>query len=335
MASNLVSNAVKSDEKCNGILRACRCGRSWCPKCWPTKARKYARDFETWSWERVRFIEFTLDRSMFPGGPVQAYEVGSKRVRRAWAELKRKFHIKVRRQRWFLEWRRDGFAHWHLYVEMKEKGSAGRIGGKALLDAWGLGRVHEDYPRSELHWKNRVGYFGKLGYFDKSKGHQGLLPAWAEFYEKRIKRVSGFGLRGVSVSKERGCKRVLYGEAREKAWHEAKLRQYYAEKDKQAGMAQDSAKVAFARIAQCGAECNIDRYDREADEFYRHHLRMPYWEARKAFKGHYVVGVGYLLNEPAEIIQDICRDWSNLSFGGSSPDCESCGDGLPDDYLPF
>lgn len=62
---------------------------------------------------------------------------------------------------------------------------------------------------------------------------------------------------------------------------------------------------------------------------------MPYWEARKALKGHYVVGVGYLLNEPVEVIRDICRDWSNLNFGGLSLDSESCGDGLPDDYLPF
>ncbi|MDB9822857.1 hypothetical protein OAC89_04075 [Deltaproteobacteria bacterium] len=107
--------------------------------------------------------------------------------------------VKIRKWKWFLEWYRNGYPHWHLFVETEAKGNAGMIGGDRIRYYWQVGAiVREDYIRSKSHWHSITGYFHKNGYFNKNKKHQTRLPKWAlENDEIRIRR-SGSSIKNKS-----------------------------------------------------------------------------------------------------------------------------------------
>ncbi len=88
-----------------------------------------------------------------------------------------------------MEWYDNGFPHWHLFIETEEAGKAGRIGHEVIKRYWPHGiYIWESYIKSEEHWKELTGYFDKGGYFEKGKGNQGKLPAWASDGNRKIKR---------------------------------------------------------------------------------------------------------------------------------------------------
>ncbi|MCD4717447.1 MAG: hypothetical protein K8R45_12010 [Desulfobacterales bacterium] len=89
--------------------------------------------------------------------------------------------IKISNWMWFLEWHKDGYPHWHLFIEVEKAGKAGMIGGDHIRHYWDIGRVRESYIRDKKHWNFLTGYFLKHGYFyhKKGKDHQTKLPKWA------------------------------------------------------------------------------------------------------------------------------------------------------------
>jgi hypothetical protein len=89
-----------------------------------------------------------------------------------------------------IEWHKDGTPHWHMLIRTKA-GKAGMIGNADLKRAWPWGGVYEDYFKSQTHYDNTVGYFGKSGYFHRGKKHQTELPDYfrSEYFKgKRIAR---------------------------------------------------------------------------------------------------------------------------------------------------
>jgi hypothetical protein len=101
-----------------------------------------------------------------------------------------------------MEFHKDGYPHWHLFVEVKDEGKGGMIGGNLLRRYWkGGDYVIETYIRNKSHWDELVGYFDKKGYFEKGKGYQGILPEWARNRFGRIRRFGAMVLDGCSDNK--------------------------------------------------------------------------------------------------------------------------------------
>lgn len=151
-------------------------------------------------WRRTRFITLTVNPSLFSSGK-QAHEwINTHKaipgLIRNIGRGKREKHKdglwiwkyrpqKITKWKWFLEWHKNGFPHYHLFVEVEDEGRAGMIGQEALHHYW-LGchdqessRVHETFIKSAGSWRDLTGYFQKNGYFEKEKKHQGRLPKWA------------------------------------------------------------------------------------------------------------------------------------------------------------
>jgi hypothetical protein len=171
-----------------GVAQKCSCGSVWCPSCFVRKhAPGHMERLRSFNWKRTRTVVLPVDRKVFVNGR-GAWE---------WVTRKKAIHgfvrniqrgnkamgfkpLKVRRWKWFLEWHKDGFPHWHLFLEMEDEGKAGMISNARIRHYWRLARwIHEDPIKSEQHWKHQTGYFQKAGYFEKGEGYQGRLPAWA------------------------------------------------------------------------------------------------------------------------------------------------------------
>lgn len=127
--------------------------------------------------------------------------------------LKRTAGVYITDWLWFLEWHTGGYAHYHLFIEVRDAGSSGQIGGGLLRHYWPYGRVVEGYVTDLDHWRSLTGYFNKKGYFERKweagdngeenrdgslhQDHQIVLPEWAAKYRKSIRRF--------------GCQRVVPG----------------------------------------------------------------------------------------------------------------------------
>jgi hypothetical protein len=177
------------------VIRKCRCDSVWCPQCY--KLRKvpvlFARINDRLDWRSTRQIVLTIDRNQYTDGE-QAYldVTQGKKINQLVHNLKRTTGITIRDYVWVLEWHKDGFPHWHVFVDVEKKGASGKIHFENINRYWTIGSVNESYFKSYQHWQRIVGYFGKHGYFDKGKAHQARLPEWAKSYKRTIKR-SGSG----------------------------------------------------------------------------------------------------------------------------------------------
>jgi hypothetical protein len=150
-------------------------------------------------------VVLTVAPDTFDGDPERAYEYA--REKRAVSNfiwnLKRAYGIRVISWVWVMEFYKTGFFHYHLLVELDKRGM---IGGDRIRRYWGLGDwVHEEYFRSEKHWRNLVGYFNKVGYFDKGSKYQGRLPDWAL---KRADRMRKFGRMVVEKTNRKGAEKM-------------------------------------------------------------------------------------------------------------------------------
>jgi hypothetical protein len=141
-------------------------------------------------WDYVRHIELTVDRGRFRDGEEAFDEITFKRgVGNLVKNLERTDGVKVVDWVNVVEWHRDGFPHWHLFVEVERAGKAGMIGHRVIKGRWPFGIVVWETPvKSEEHWKHLKGYFDRRGYFGEGKGHQSELPQWAKKSNRRIKR---------------------------------------------------------------------------------------------------------------------------------------------------
>ena len=173
----------------------CCCGSVWCKSCYTHKggSKRFSDRLQTMNPERVREVVLTVDPKKFKDGQ-EAYEVirDKKALSQFIRDLGRYGGVEILRYQWILEWHKNGFPHWHFFLEVPHAGSAGQIGNETLLRFWPHGLIYESYIRSEKHWLKLTSYFGKHGYFNKKeKQHQLELPEWAKDVDYKIRKTGG------------------------------------------------------------------------------------------------------------------------------------------------
>lgn len=176
-------------------VQKCACGLIWCGKCfrkgWILKEVEKLLQF---NWEKTRHVILTYDRKAFKDGQ-DAWEhtQGRKLVANFIRNLKRGKKIKkgkkwvskyppvkISKWRYYLEWHKDGFAHYHIFIEVESEGKEGMIGQGFIHYYWPCGKIIKELPFKSLgHWRYMIGDLKKHGYFGKEKKHQTTLPKWA------------------------------------------------------------------------------------------------------------------------------------------------------------
>lgn len=253
------------------ILKKHTCGSPWCPSCFKNRGKdRVNKRLVVFDWERTRHVMLSIDRDQFNTGEEAFKYVSEKKLipNMIW-NLQRIQGIDVQDWMWIVEFHKDGFPHWHLFIEVGEKGSCGMIGGNLLRQYWPWGRwVHESRIFDKQHWRNLLGYFDKHGYFGKPKEYQNSLPQWAVKWDRIIKRYGAKIL--PSVDQDKKIKNVGLGLC-----------------------ARSPRRSYLLILSDCGAKTRVQvtnwqlSIDRMVD--------VPYLALRGALKGCYVVGVGYLV----------------------------------------
>jgi len=178
----------------------------------------------------------------------------------------------------FIEWYKDGFPHWHIFVELETEGKAGMIGRESIKRHWPFGMyIREEYVKDEDHWKNITGYFDKAGYFEKGEGYQGKLPGWALDYHGKIRRweakrdrKASSRMRQVERSEVKPYKSM---EVKASDWH-----------------MQTSYRVA---LEQCGQRCLMQvRGEHYRDEIM---IDVPYREMKDHWQWEFKEGEGLVM----------------------------------------
>ena len=225
---------------------------------------------KSFAWHSTRHIILTVDpRSFEDGQEAHHYATTAKMIPQLIHNLKRTRGVLVRDWAWYLEWHRNGFPHWHLFIDVVIKGKAGMIGGSILRHYWDIGAVREAYIRNEKHWNKMTGYFEKHGYFEKRKAHQGKLPEWAMKSTKRIRRSD-------SMRRKSKC---------ENTEHEEK------QAEETRSMKRNLNRNYEDIIASCGSKTRIMIKDDRSDAW--HLINIPY-KRYKSLPGAYVQGEGYV-----------------------------------------
>ncbi|GAB6098009.1 hypothetical protein JCM14469_42630 [Desulfatiferula olefinivorans] len=129
------------------VAMKCACGASWCPVCSKQRwAPGVAERLNEFFWRSTRQIVLTIDRNQFTSGQA-AYEYvkEKKLLPQLIHNLRRTKNIVIHNWLWVLEWHRDGYPHWHLFVEVDREGAAGKIHFKNILQYWTIGNATESY----------------------------------------------------------------------------------------------------------------------------------------------------------------------------------------------
>jgi hypothetical protein len=171
------------------------CGSVWCRDCYVRKggSKRFSNRLSLLDWQSTRQIILTVDPKQFNFDGQAAYEYlkNKKALSQFVHNLKRTCKIKITDWVWNLEWHKNGFPHWHLFLQTK-KGMWGMVGNANLLQCWKYGIPREEHIHSQKHWDNFTGYFGGKGYFKgeskKDKSHQLELPDWAKQVTYRIRK---------------------------------------------------------------------------------------------------------------------------------------------------
>lgn len=172
--------------------KKCSCKSVWCPVCF--RARFHDRIVELFSkyeWQATRQVILTVNPALYESPSAAFADIRERRlvgefIRRLRHGVKVKGGsrwvwkfkpVEILRWAWFLEWHKNGFPHYHVFIETPQKGSAGMIGGDFLRDSWKIAKiVKETYFRNESHFREMTGYYANKGYFEKGKEYQGRLP---------------------------------------------------------------------------------------------------------------------------------------------------------------
>lgn len=180
--SSLDNNSIlsRNGEKFVKVIgRKGRCKSNWCPGCSRYTLKKLYKIWLSMDFDRVRHVELSLNRDRFKSAK-QAYEyIRDKKLISEFVRRLRRSGVDILQYTWILEWHKDGFAHWHFFIEVSQAGVRGKIGHDIIKSAWPYGYSWEFYILSKNHWRNMAGYLSKHGYFNKKKSHQSRLPLWA------------------------------------------------------------------------------------------------------------------------------------------------------------
>lgn len=279
----------------SAIAHKCGCGSVWCRKCFiKRQAKLHFTELASFDWQRTRQIVLTVDPSKFKNGR-EAWEYVNthKVIAGLMRNFRRAYGINISKWKWFLEWHRSGFPHWHLFIEVENKGRAGMIGGDRIRHYWKLGRVYEEYVRNLGHWKNLTGYFQKHGYFQsKDKNHQIKLPEWA-LYDAKLKiRRSGSNVKA-RQAKSNFIIAMNYFQKRgdETEIVNIKTGEVIKERKKKRGRKERSYKAMFK---SCGQTTRIKLITDHTTMIFK--TNVPYREVREKIPGQYKEGVGYAFN---------------------------------------
>ena len=176
-------------------VQKCACGLIWCDKCfrkgWIQKEVEKLLEFDH---TRTRHVILTYDRKAFKDNQ-EAWEQTQDRklVANFIRNLKRGLKVKkgkewvwkyppvkIGKYRYYLEWHKDGWAHYHIFIEVESEGKEGMIGQAFIHYYWPCGKIIKEKPFKSLgHWRYMIGDLKKHGYFGKEKKHQTTLPKWA------------------------------------------------------------------------------------------------------------------------------------------------------------
>lgn len=172
--------------------KKCSCKSVWCPVCFRARFHDRIVDiFSPYDWQSTRHVILTVDPDLYESPYAALEDIREKRmvgevIRRLRKGVKEKVGsrwvwkhkpIDVLRWSWFLEWHKNGFPHYHVFIQTPLKGSAGMIGGDFLRDCWKIAKiVKETYFHDEAHFREMTGYYANKGYFEKGKEYQGRLP---------------------------------------------------------------------------------------------------------------------------------------------------------------
>lgn len=186
---NILVN-YKEHKSCNEkshvavVATKCTCRTPWCESCslyyW---APKIIGRLETFDWKSTRHIVLTIDRKKFTS-PKEAFEFiqTKKMIPQLIHNLKRTKQCDVVDWLWLLEWHNDGYAHWHLLIEINNKSSeSDQINFENIIEYWNIGEVILLDIKTKKHFKNLIQYLVK-------NKKQARLPQWAQDERKMIRR---------------------------------------------------------------------------------------------------------------------------------------------------
>lgn len=172
--------------------KKCSCRSVWCPVCFRSRYHnRIVEIFSPYDWQSTRHIILTVDPELYESPMAALADIRKRRlvgelVRRLRRGVKVKIGarwawkykpIDILRWAWFLEFHKNGYPHYHVFIQTTQKGYAGMIGGDFLRDCWKIAKiVKETYFRNEDHFRQMTGYYADKGYFEKGKEYQGRLP---------------------------------------------------------------------------------------------------------------------------------------------------------------
>ena len=182
--------------------RKCSCRLVWCPACWDRFLKSpLVKRLRSMAWGHVRHVEFSIDRKFTSGREAYLFIMQKRGIAQMLKDFARTDGIPINDAVWVLEWHKDGYPHFHVFIDVGIAGPAGMIGQRLLHARWPWGLwVHESPIKSENHWNSVVGYFDRKGYFEGDKGHQGRLPEWGLRGKMKIRRWGS--MRGRIISDE-------------------------------------------------------------------------------------------------------------------------------------
>jgi len=308
-------------------VKKCSCRSIWCYECYkryylPELAEKLSR----FDWRKTRQIVLTMDREQFETGFLAMEMFYEKRlIGRFMRDLQRGRKnidpVKVTQWLWVLEWHKDGFPHWHLFIEVEKEGKAGMIGGETIRRFWKNSVwIHESYFRDEQHFNELTGYFGKTGYFEKDKAYQAKLPE--EIKNAKYRKIMRFHYINVEDRKRRKLgheeekKEKLTQAEENKNFYEAmeffneiimdgndRAREILGEcKGKKTRKKSESYQVILER---CGSETMIDFEMGTSTS--RCILEIDYNQAKEITCGKYQEGVGMLGEATLDVLSFLVK----------------------------
>jgi len=323
-SSNLVlKNQIRSQDDQNGSkskVKAikCVCRKSWCANCGIRNAiKRFVERMLDWNWQHVRQVILTVDPELYENPEIALKTITrGKHIANAIRNLERTKGIKIIDWEWVLEWYRNGFPHWHVFILVGQAGKGGMIGADNIRQYWQSGRIIESYIRNEKHWEKITGYFQKHGYFNKKKAHQSRLPEWAREKTYTIRRIGG-------QAQKRNCKDTIYEkflqkEERKENPEKVKIDELLTSLElgvwfKNAG--NEEKKTEGEKLDECG--CETDLYLGSGFTNYLGRVSIPYKEFRSLFDGEYIEDAGYMVELDHNQLNDLIMIIEPNEFDGS------------------
>lgn len=280
----------------------CSCRSIWCPYCFKFQwIPKQIKKLEQFRWPKTRQVVLTFSRDSFEDGQAAwKYTKDHSLVSRFIRNLKRglrvrsgkkwiwKFKpVKIKRWRWFLEWHKDGFPHYHIFIEVESEGKEGMIGQDFIHYYWPHGVIIKEKPFKSLpHWRNMVGDLKRFGYFGKKKSHQTKLPAWAaDQWDIKIYRSGG-------SSSKRPQEKDAWDIYCENAIAKAKVPVRFSKPYIDPKTGEIRKKTYGEKISECGKRTKLKFI--AAGKTIEGIFKIPYHKVVKQFKGVYIRGEGFV-----------------------------------------